>query len=102
MDETWLRGPQRRSSKGDLWVGGEPIVVNPAFRFGVRQADMLRAVDDLERSSTCEATYFKTPINLLIWGHVAQICVLFDLEEGRVRELWPKLIRRTPTRIYPS
>ena len=64
VEKNWPRGPHRYSAQGELRVGGEPIAVNPAFRFGVRQADKLRSVEDLKRSSTNEATCFKTPTNL--------------------------------------
>ena len=45
-------------------MNGELVVANPAFRFGAQHVDKLRAVDDLERGSTNETTFAKTPINI--------------------------------------
>ena len=56
VEKNWLRGPHQYSPKGEVWADGELIVVNPAFNFGVLQADILRAVDDLKMCSTNEAT----------------------------------------------
>ena len=61
-------------------MDGGPTAVNPAFRFGVQQVDKLRAVDDLQGSSTNEATFIKTPIGLPSWNHITQMCMLFDLK----------------------
>ena len=63
VEKNRLDGPHQYSTKGELWVAGELIVVNPAFRFGVRQVDTLRAVDDLKRGSTNEASSVNTPMN---------------------------------------
>ena len=63
-EKGWLAGPHPYSSEGKLRIGGEDVTVNPAYRFGAQQAEKLRAVDDLKRSSANEATSVLTPINL--------------------------------------
>ena len=59
---------------------GEIVIAGPAFRFGAQRVDKLRAVDDLKRSPAKKATVVKTTINLPSWGHIAQMCMLFDME----------------------
>ena len=86
VEKNWLRGPHRYSTQGALWVGGGTTAVNPAFRCGVQQADKLRAVYELKRSSTNDTTFIKAPSNLPSWGHIAQMCMLFDLK-GKSRPL---------------
>ena len=51
--------------------------MNPASRFGARQADKLRAVDDLRRNLTNGAADLQAPINLPSRNHNAQMCDLF-------------------------
>ena len=58
-------------------------MMNPAFRFGAQQGAQLRAVDDLKRSASNDATFVSTPINLPSWGHIAQMCALFHLKGDR-------------------
>ena len=77
--------PHRYTPTGELWVGREIIVVDPAFSVGSRRVDKLRSVDDPERGSTNEATFAKTPIYLPSRGHISQVCTLFD----RNKELRP-------------
>ena len=48
--------------------------LNVAFRFGVEQADKLRACDDLRHSLANLACVVSTPIKLASWGHVAEMC----------------------------
>ena len=79
----WPNGPHRFNEKGELMVDGKPVLANPAFRFGVQQGSKLRAVDDLKRSATNDATFVSTPINLPSWGHIAQICALYYLKGDR-------------------
>ena len=43
VGEEWLDGPSRYEGGGELLVNGDGEIVNPAFRFGVQQADKLRA-----------------------------------------------------------
>ena len=54
----------------DLPSGG----YNIAFRFGVEQAGKLRACDDLKSGVTNKACRAHTPIKLVSWGHVSQLC----------------------------
>ena len=57
--------------------------MNPAYRFGAQQADKLRAVDDLKKSMTYEATATREPIDLLSWGQLAPMCMLFVSVGGK-------------------
>ena len=57
-----VHAPHRYTLIGELWVGGELNVANPAFRFGAQLVDKLRAVDDLKGSSAHEAAITKAPI----------------------------------------
>ena len=45
---------------------------NISFRFGVEQADKLRACDDLKHSLTNLACSVHTPIPLVSWDHISQ------------------------------
>ena len=62
------------------------LAVNPAYKFGAQQAEKLRAVDDLKRSSTNEAATVLTPINLPSWDHIAEMCTFFR-KQGETRPL---------------
>ena len=62
MKKHWLDGPRRYNENGELQVGDEPVVANPAFRFGVQRGEELRAVGYLKRSSTNGATFVPSPI----------------------------------------
>ena len=84
--KSWLGGPYRYSSTGELWVSGELRVVDPAFRFGVQWVDKLCAVGDLKRSATNAAILVRTHIKLPSWAHLAQICMLCD-RKGESRPL---------------
>ena len=83
VDKQWLDGPHPFNERGELLVNGEPVRANPAFRFGVQQGEKLRAVDDLKRSATNDATSVATPINLPSWDHIAQMCALYYLKGYR-------------------
>ena len=83
MEKRWLDGPHRFNKEGELMVNGESAIASPAFRFGVQQGSKLRAVDDLKRSATNDATFVSTPINLPSWDHIAQMCVLHYLKGDR-------------------
>ena len=83
VGEHWLDGPRRYSENGRLVVGNEPMVANPAFRFGVQQGEKLRAVDDLKRSSTNDATLIATPLDLPSRDHIAHTCSLCYLKGDR-------------------
>ena len=76
-EKGWLAGPRPYTTEGKLQIGGENVTVNPAYRFGVQQAEKLRAVGDLKRSSTDEATSVLTPINLPSWGLLVNMCIFF-------------------------
>ena len=63
-----------------LGCNGKPFTLkgqelNIAFRFGVRQADKLRACDDLRHSMTNLACVALTPIKLASWDHLAAMCL---------------------------
>ena len=84
VNKHWLDGPRKFQEQGELMVKGEPVLANPAVRFGAQQGSKLRAVDDLERSATNDATFASTPINLPSWDHIAQMCALFYLKGNRL------------------
>ena len=83
VKKRWFNGPRRFNKEGELLVDGKPVVANPGFRFGVQQGLKLRAVDDLKRSATNDATFVSTPINLPSWDHIAQMCALYYLKGDR-------------------
>ena len=65
-------------------LNGKATIMNPAYRFGVQQADKFRAADDVRRSMTDEAAAIRPPVNLPSRGHLAQMRMLFVSEgEGR-------------------
>ena len=64
-------------------MNDEPVLANPAFRFGAQQGLKLRAVDDLKRGATNDATSVSTPITLPSWDHIAQMRALFHLKGSR-------------------
>ena len=64
-EKRWLDGPHSFNAQCELIVEGESVLANPAFRFGAQQGSKLRAVDDLKRSATNDATFVSTPRNLL-------------------------------------
>ena len=69
----WLAVPFSFNAQGNLRINGEAARANPAFRFGVQQADKLRAVSNFKKGLSSEATFISTPINLPSWGHIAQM-----------------------------
>ena len=79
----WLDDPHCYNENGERLVGDEPLVANPAFRFGVQQGEELRAFEHLKRSSTNDAAFLATPINLPSWGHIAHMCSVFHLKGDR-------------------
>ena len=68
----WLEEPVELSPEG-IPLGSKGDRFNVAFRFGVSQADKLRACDDLRHSLTNEACAVLTPIQLVSWDHIAQL-----------------------------
>lgn len=72
----WLAAPVPLNDSGrptDQPSGNYNIV----FRFGVEQADKLRACDDLKHGLTNKACQIMTPIRLVSWDHVSQLCRKF-------------------------
>ena len=53
---------------------------NIAFRFGVEQADKLRACDDIKHSLTNSACRVHTPIKLVSWGRVSKLCRSYSVD----------------------
>ena len=77
----WLAAPVELKASGrpaDLPTGG----YNIAFRFGVEQAEKLRACDDLKHGLTNQACRVHTPIRLVSWDHLSQLCRTFA-RDGR-------------------
>ena len=73
----WLEAPIPLNSEGrpTTW---RPQRFNIAFRFGVEQAEKLRACDDLRRSLTNLACHVTTPIQLVSRGHISQLSHLLN------------------------
>ena len=59
------------TAKEELISNGKTTVANPAYRFVAQQSDELRAVDDLKKSITGEATAVRGPTNLPLRGRGA-------------------------------
>ena len=77
----WLAAPVELKASGrpaDLPTGG----YNIAFRFGVEQAEKLRACDDLKHGLANQACRVHTPIKLVSWDHLSQLCRSFA-KDGR-------------------
>ena len=74
----WLEGPFKYDRDGSLRKGGEAVAENSAFRFGVQQADELRAVGDLRRSFIDDSTCAHPPVIRPLWDHAVQICEFYD------------------------
>ena len=55
---------------------------NICFRFGVEQADKLRACDDLKHPMTNLARTVHTPIQLVSWGDIAQLANFLASDGG--------------------
>ena len=71
----WLNPPVELREDGRP-TGMQAGRYNIAFRFGVEQASKLRACDDLRHSLTNSACSVRTPIQLVSWDHLAQLCRL--------------------------
>ena len=78
----WLGEPLPIDTSGNIFTYGKGST-NVAFRFGVDQADKLRAGDDLKHNHVNLYCSVWTPIKLHTWGHIAQMCldVKDDLRE---------------------
>ena len=68
----WLSEPIPLAPDGNptTWKSSS---FNIAFRFGVTQADKVRACDDLRHSMTSLSCAVLTPIKLASWGHIVQL-----------------------------
>ena len=75
--KSWLRGPHPVSYDGSLFANAEGAQVNPAFRFGVQQCQILREASDLKISGTDDATAIYTAVNLPSQDHISQVAILF-------------------------
>ena len=69
----WLTPPFPLATKGDPFTLRDEKL-NVAFRFGVEQADEIRACDDLRYSMANLACVVHTPIKLASWDHLAEMC----------------------------
>ena len=72
-----LEGPFPGAWISKLLANGEEVVANSAYRFGVQQADKLRAVGDLKWTPADATPTLRTPTNLPSWGHSVKLCELF-------------------------
>ena len=74
VQKGWLADPLPISPDGTV-ATYENGPVNIAFRFGVEQADKLRACDDLKHNEVNLHCTVWTPIKLPTWDHIAQMCL---------------------------
>ena len=72
VDKGWLFPPVELAPSGQQ-TGFSRHGYNVDFRFGVEQADKLRACDDLMNGLTNTACAVLTPIQLVSWGHLDQL-----------------------------
>ena len=81
VEEGWLIGPVSLPHDGKplLW-SSKPY--NVSFRFGVLQADKLRACDDLKHSMTNLTCTVETPIHLLTCDNIAQLSAMLTAGGG--------------------
>ena len=73
----WLSEPIPIAADGEAstWRSNS---FNVAFRFGVAQAEKIRACDDLKHSLANLSRAVLTPIKLVSWGHLAQLSHLMS------------------------
>ena len=79
VEKGWLCPPVELESAG-CPAGFRPGCFKIAFRFGVEQAAKLRPCGDLKHILTHSARSAVTPIKLVSWDHLSQIC----------RRIWQK------------
>ena len=81
VQEGRLLGPVPLSPDGQplFWSSKR---YNVSFRFGVLQADKLRACDDLVHSMANLTCTVETPIQLLSWGNIAQLSAMLSAGGG--------------------
>ena len=73
----WLSPPIPLNADGRPTTWHSPHH-NVAFRFGVEQAEKLRACDDLRHSLTNLACHVATPIQLVSWDHISELSSLLN------------------------
>ena len=73
QEKGWHTEAPPRTSDGAPFATHD-AKINVAVRFGVEQADKLRACDDLRYSMTNLACCVAAPIKLASWGHLAEMC----------------------------
>ena len=69
----WLCSPAELEASGKP-LGSPKGGYNITFRFGVKQDAELRAFGDLEHGLTNTDFAAHTPIQLVSWDHLAQLC----------------------------
>ena len=69
----WLRSPVELAASG-CPAGFPPRGYNIAFRVGAEHAAKVRPSDDLKHSLTNAACAVLTPIQLVSWGYLSQLC----------------------------
>ena len=84
MGKGWLAPPLPLDSDGNL-PGRKADTCNVAFRFGAKQDSKLRACGDLKHSLTNQCCQVRTPIQLVSWGHLAQLSQLCGGSSGEWR-----------------
>ena len=73
MNRGWFSPPRKLNDSGRfLDKPGE--LVNPAFRFPIRQPDKIRMIDDLKHSQTNLSVVIGTPITLPTWDLLVELC----------------------------
>ena len=78
----WLDAPVPIDTSGNV-ATFEKDRVNIAFRFGVDQADKLRACDDLKHNHVNLHCTVWTPIKLPTWDHISQMCLNIRTSERK-------------------
>ena len=73
VEKGWPRQPLELAESG-FPPGFPPRGYNVAFRFGAEQGANVRACDDLKHSLTNSACAVLSPIQLVSWGHLSQLC----------------------------
>ena len=73
VSKGWLSNAFPLSTEAAPFTLQDPRL-NVAFRFGVQQAEKLRARDDLRYAMTNLTCSVLTPIKLASWDHLAQMC----------------------------
>ena len=77
IQKGWLSEP-RQFEKAEY----DQECIPPAFRFGVHQADKIRACDDLKDNGANALCIVQTPITVPSWDHVVSMCELVRKSPG--------------------